>query len=108
MMRKPTVRDRGQSVDPDLHGANILLRRTLPVSLECGHSSVKVIHGYSTNVDPRKGASIRNKFYGLLGEGALTEVQGYHRFDGSAIPLSGDLGIRDRRPTTMRNITGVG
>ncbi len=109
-MRQPTIRDSGQTVELDLHGASIrdaviLLRRTLLVSVQRGRSSVKVIHGYSTSVDPRRHLSIRDELYDLLDEGTLTEVQSHHRFDGSTILLLGHFDRTDQRRITMYDIT---
>ena len=82
-MRRPWVKDDGQAVVLDLHGALIrdaiiLIRRTLMVCVERGRSSVKIVHGYSTSVDPRETASIRDELYKLLEEGSLTEVQSHY------------------------------
>ena len=111
-MKTPSVRDDGQRVSLDLHGATIrnaiiLLRRTLMVSAARGRSTVRVIHGYSTSVNPRVRTSIRDELNRLLDEGSLSEVQNYFRLDGATIlslRLCNDV---DRRPITIRDITDI-
>lgn len=109
-MRRPAIRDLGQTVELDLHGTSvrdaiILLRRTLMVCAARGRTSVKVIHGYSTSVRPRANATIRDMLYELLDEGSLTDVQNHYRFEGSTILLLGHAGTADRRRITMRDIS---
>jgi len=111
-MRKPIVRDNGQTVELDLHGAQIqeaiiLLRRTLLVSVDRGRSSVKVVHGYSTSINPRKSTSIRDELHALLDEESLPEVVSQYRLAGSTMLILGQAHAQDHRRITMRDITGV-
>ena len=112
-MRRPALKDLGQTVELDLHGASIpeaitLLRRTLMVSECYGRMSVKVIHGYSTSVNPRKHTSIRDELYKMLDEGDLTAVVNHYKGTGYTILSLGYGSPRNPNRITMREITGAG
>ena len=109
-MRRPTLKDFGHTVELDLHGATIreaipLLRTTLIVSRRYGRDSVKVIHGYSTSVNPpRKGRSIRDELYQLLEDGSLPQVVSDYRFRGHTILFLGHTSSKIHSPITMRDV----
>ena len=108
-MRQPTVRDNGQQVELDLHGATIsraksLIRSAVIICADRGRSTLKIIHGYSTSVDPRKTTSIRDELYIMLEAGDLTDVVGDHRFEGSTILSLGMGSIPIRRRITLGDI----
>lgn len=89
MPSRPQLRDKGQTVELDLHGATIteatqLIRDTLRLAHERGRRVVRVIHGKSTS-DPRGSRrTIKNEFQNRLERGEWDHiVTGYQTRHGS-------------------------
>ena len=99
------LRDDGQTVTLDLHGARVeeavgLARRAVAEARRRGRSSIRLVHGSSTTGDGRR--TIKDALHDLLHEGHLGVSMGSTIVGEDTLLISlGHAGRSDPRPITL-------